>query len=734
MALIRRVPAAVAAFLVAALLTVFHVVRFSPQPASLLGDRMQQGFPRWAKNRDGVFTMDTNPLDHSLWRQDTQAPFLPHLSIYTGRGVDRKSPSLENVRLLLRVPKTFRARPWTGGYFVSDLEGPQMRFLYRTDHSILVVPPMSHAVGSISDEAATFLTGFLKRPSNAIMVLGSFQGVFFINENIALEDGSALSLKAVPAIGPFELQDNVVGTMWERAPMALPCPDDKGCVGVALESLPQQAIVLYATLHSASVFAIPLGKDGIILYVGFDFDSSFSEVPPAWAAVLAVAKQYITQMTSSSPRIHSPGYTAYLQQKASDAEGAKSARADYAKFLRRAHIARKTSSKMQHHQGAASHSAIHSTQPLPKKQKAKAVSKQIKHQEHHEARPKKHKASAVAKEVKREERHEARHQLKKEMQAAEAAQKASRERARRELKYAEKEAARQASKKKQMEIDARKAAREQFKLQEKRRQIAAEKARQAARDKSKGQAAAHHSVSHAAGHPSVSPKIHKVQAKKSQSHQIKHANGKESASAASRGGTHSHSNAQVDSHVELDQIRARFSQLHSQAYHFRELASSHFAHAQSALAAGDRLSAASWVELFDAAVLKAHKATSAAAALSKNIVRHSIGAVAKRRQAFLAARKARRIALHDLTKARALLSRGFYDRKMGYPVSHCFLLLRAFFIFIDSLLRLMFRDSELSLTNSGPDSGRQRMPTPRQAILPTPPHHHHGDSFFCCKT
>jgi len=45
------------------------------------------------------------------------------------------------------------------------------------------------------------------------------------------------------------------------------------------------------------------------------------------------------------------------------------------------------------------------------------------------------------------------------------------------------------------------------------------------------------------------------------------------------------------------------------------------------------------------------------------------------RNAFLAARNARRIALHEYTKARARLSRGFYDRKMGYPVSIPVLLL-----------------------------------------------------------
>jgi hypothetical protein len=698
MALIRRVPA-ILALLVAALLTFFHVVRFSSQPASLLGDRMQQGFPRWAQNRDGVFTMDTNPLDHSLWRQDTQAPFLPHLSIYTGRGVDRKSASLENVRLLLRVPKTFRARPWTGGYFVSDLEGPQMRFLYRTDNSILVVPPMSHAVGSISDEAATFLTGFLKRPSNAIMVLGSFQGVFFINENIALEDGSALSLKAVPAVGPFELQDNVVGTLWERAPMALPCPDEKGCVGVALDSLPQQAIVLYATLHSASVFAIPLGKAGIILYVGFDFDSSFSEVPPAWVRVLEVAKQYITQMSPSSPRIHSPGYTAYLQRKFANAERARSARVRYAKFLGQSKVNRKSPSEKPIRQSAKSHAAVHRTQPISKKQKANAIEKRIK----------------------REERHEARRELKKELQAAEAAKKASRERARRELKRAEKEAARQASIGKAKELAARKAAREQVKLQEKQRQIVADQAHRAARDKAKGPVVSE--VTHVKKSLSASEKVTSVNTavKESVNKKKKGAAGRASASSSS-GSKRSKSSvakAQVDAHVELDQIRAQFSQLHSQAYRSREVAASHFSHVQSSLDAGDRSSAASWVELFDTAVSNAHTASTAAVALSKKIVRHSISVVTKRRQAFLAARKARRIALHDLTKARALLSRGFYDRKMGYPVSHDFMpvLFSVLLVFTDSCFRTTFLGYVLSSTNSGHDFGSLRMPTPRQVSL-----------------
>jgi len=141
------------------------------------------------------------------------------------------------------------------------------------------------------------------------------------------------------------------------------------------------------------------------------------------------------------------------------------------------------------------------------------------------------------------------------------------------------------------------------------------------------------------------------------------------ASTAKASTAKAHSAAEIDSHVELGQIRARFSQLHSQAYHYRELATSHFSHVSTSLAQGDRLSAASWIELFDAAVSKAHEASSAATALSKKIVRHAVGVVTKRRESFLVARKARRIALHELTKARALLSRGFYDKKMGYPAN-----------------------------------------------------------------
>ena len=575
----RRMPAIIAASLIAALLTVCHVLRFSPQPSSLLGDRMQQGFPRWAKNRDGMMTMDTNPLDHSLWRQDTQAPFLPHLSIYTGRGVDRKSASLENVRLLLNVPKTFRARPWTGGYFVSDLEGPQMRFLYRTHNSILVVPPMSHAVGAVSDEAATFLTAFLNKPSNAIMVLGSFQGVFFMNENIALEDGSALSLKAVPAIGPCELQDNVLGTMWEHAPMALPCPDNKGCVGVSLESLPQQAIVLYATPHSASVFAIPLGNGGIILYVGFDFDSSFSQVPPAWAAVLQVAKRYISRMTSSSPRLHSPGYTAYLQQKEADAQTARAARAQHAAFLKRADAAKA--------QKKSAHAAVAKTAPLSHKPHSGVHAKSITHNAHHDAgHSAQHHAHAAA------ATHHADHHASASHHAGHHA--------------------------------------------------------------SASHHAGHHaSASHHADH-------HASASSKDKSH---------SKAKSSDKTTHGRAASQLGSHVELGQMRARFSELHSEAFHLRELASSHFSHVAASLEKRSRSDAASWVQLFDDAVVKAHAASAAAITLSKKIVRHSIGAVTTHRNAFLAARKARRVALHEYTKARARLSRGFYDRKMGYPVS-----------------------------------------------------------------
>ena len=740
MALFRRSRAAIIAVsLFAGLLTVWNVAHFSAQPASLLGDRMQQGFPRWGQNRDGVSTMDTNPLDHSLWRQDTQAPFLPHVSIYTGRGVDRKSPSLENVRLLLRIPKTFRARPWTGGYFVSDLEGPQMRFLYRTDHSILVVPPMSHAVGSFSDEAATFLTGFLKRGSNAIMVLGSYQGVFFVNDNIALEDGSALSLKAVPAVGPFELQDNVLGTIWERAPMALPCPDDKGCVGVSLESLPQQAIVLYATLHSASVFAIPLGNAGIILYVGFDFDSSFSEVPPAWARVLEIAKQYITQMTSSSPKVHLLGYTAYMQQKAADAKMVRTARTRYVKFLKQANIARKSSKT--------------------RNQKARNVSARKSSGSKNQARNRAPPAKSAKQQARKEARRQLRKEYKKEYKAAVAAQKAARERARRALKYAEQQAALKASIKKEQKIAARKAARAEAKRQAKQRAIEAKKARaRAARDAAKLQSqqrakeakkirakAAQEEAKRRAAKLAKDAKraqakaardakrlaqkrakeARKAAEKKARDKarrlakrakdlkkaQAKEARSKKSASAKASGSKNAA--AQTETHVELDQLRARFSQLHSQAYRFRELASSHFADAQSSLGKGDRSAAASWAQLFDAAANRARESSLMATTVSKQIVHHSISAVAKQRKAFYAARDARRTALHQLTKARALLSRGFFDRKMGSPVRRA-VQLNYLFIFDSLFLRLISRGYGLPWPNTGLNSGSRRTTTLRR--------------------
>jgi hypothetical protein len=105
--------------------------------------------------------------------------------------------------------------------------------------------------------------------------------------------------------------------------------------------------------------------------------------------------------------------------------------------------------------------------------------------------------------------------------------------------------------------------------------------------------------------------------------------------------------------------------------------------------------------------------------LSKKIVRHSLSVVSKQRQAFLSARKSRRIALHDLTKARALLSRGFYDRKMGYPVSHYFSSGPVFvlLVFIDLRFRPIFRGFELSLTNVGHGFGSLRTPTPRQLLF-----------------
>jgi hypothetical protein len=559
---------------------------------------------------------------------------------------------------------------------------------------------MADAVGAISDEAAAFLTGFLKRPSNAIMVLGSFQGVFFINENIALEDGSALSLKAVPAVGPFELQDNVLGTIWEGAPMALPCPDDHGCVGVALESLPQQAIVLYATLHSAAVFAIPLGDAGIILYVGYDFDSSFDDVPPAWARVLEVAKRYFTQMTSSTPKIHSPGFIAYTQRKAEDARRVWAARTQ--------HELQKTPHS---HSIAAPHPDKLHAQSHTEAPSAEALSKKLKHLDHPaEAEPlsKKQAAEALSKKLEHEKRAEARHELKKDLQAAAAAREASRLQQRRELKHAEEEAAHREKMKREQEISDREAARKQLKLEEKHLKISEHDIE-----------ATHHAQHPPNGHSSSgtnSDHSHTVQAQSTS----KKSTGEAFASTSTKHSSRSaHSAKQDDSHVELHELRARFSQLHSDAYHLRELASSHFSRVQSSLEEGDPLAAASWVELFDAAVHKAHEATTASSVLSKKIVMHSQSVVSKRRQAFMVAQAARRIALHQLTNARALLSRGFYDRKMGYPVSvsGCCLFVCSCLHCFKYLLRRTFRCCGLQCTLLVHNFGRRKTTTLRLAIL-----------------
>jgi hypothetical protein len=294
--------AAVSAAALALLVLLGLAMQSQQLPSTLVGDRTQGGFPRWAKNRAGMFQMDTTTEDNSLWRQDTQAPFIPHTNMYAGKGADLEG-SAENVRLILGIAKSFRGQGWDGNNFIKNFDDAKLEFLYRAHDTCLVLPPLD--IGDpiyVSGRAAALFTQFIQNGHNSIIVAGGFQNIQFINDNIATGSGSAYSLESMADAGPFELQNSVTGSIWEQSPMALPC-DDSVCVGVTISSLPRNAVVLYASHNVASVFALPI-EAGALIYIGFDFDGKIGDIPPAWAAVLQMAQKYVTTWAPGKNPIH----------------------------------------------------------------------------------------------------------------------------------------------------------------------------------------------------------------------------------------------------------------------------------------------------------------------------------------------------------------------------------------------------------------------------------------------
>jgi hypothetical protein len=224
--------------------------------------------------------------------------------MYVGKGADLEG-SAENLRLILGISKSFRGKGWDGNNFIQNFDSPKLEFLYRSHDTCLVIPPLD--IGDpiyVSGRGAALFTQFIQNGHNSIIVAGGFQNIQFINDNIATGAGSAYSLESVADDGPFELQNSVTGSIWENAPMALPC-DDSICVGARISSLPRNAVIIYASHNVAAVFALPI-EAGALIYIGFDFEGKISDIPPAWAAVMQMAQKYVTTWTPGKHPIHAP--------------------------------------------------------------------------------------------------------------------------------------------------------------------------------------------------------------------------------------------------------------------------------------------------------------------------------------------------------------------------------------------------------------------------------------------
>jgi len=238
-----------------------------------------QAFPAWAHPIEPAIT--DRSIVNSRWGPGIDSPpYVSKTTMYSGVGVKKgEHDSGNNVRILLKIKRSFRYHEWNTNNFISDFESPQLRFMSRGMDGYFIVPPL-YSIPILSNKAVTYLNSYLIDGGNTFVVCGSASSILFLNENVPGGDLSGFELEGAYSDGPFEQQKGTAGTQFQGAATVLPGP----AWGVDPKSLPANAIPLYEAPGSVAAFIVPSGR-GAIIYIGWDFEADSS----AWNEMLDIA-------------------------------------------------------------------------------------------------------------------------------------------------------------------------------------------------------------------------------------------------------------------------------------------------------------------------------------------------------------------------------------------------------------------------------------------------------------
>mmetsp|Transcript_47267 Transcript_47267/g.147792 ORF Transcript_47267/g.147792 Transcript_47267/m.147792 type:complete len:415 (-) Transcript_47267:1570-2814(-) len=241
-------------------------------------------FPYWAVN-SALADASKGHGQEGEWRADRGPPYVMATTLYSGVGVNRKG-SADMVRKILGIKTSFRFHKWEGDSFLTDFDGPQFRYLYRNVHSTLVIPPLERSGGPILGwNAVHRLYLYVNEGSNTLIVLGGPSSVIFINNNVINTDGG-YDLQSKWAPGPYERQKEARDTPLAACATTLPGPGTS-VHGVAISSLPAEAVSYYESGDVSVMFSIPSGS-GRVLYLGYNF----AEPLTPWVHALIAATQF----------------------------------------------------------------------------------------------------------------------------------------------------------------------------------------------------------------------------------------------------------------------------------------------------------------------------------------------------------------------------------------------------------------------------------------------------------
>eukprot|EP00286_Rhodomonas_abbreviata_P014239 CAMPEP_0181318704 /NCGR_PEP_ID=MMETSP1101-20121128/17152_1 /TAXON_ID=46948 /ORGANISM="Rhodomonas abbreviata, Strain Caron Lab Isolate" /LENGTH=433 /DNA_ID=CAMNT_0023426199 /DNA_START=9 /DNA_END=1311 /DNA_ORIENTATION=+ len=241
-------------------------------------------FPYWAAN-SAQSDAAKGHGQYGEWRVNRGPPYVAATTLFSGEGVDRGG-SGNLVRRIVGIKTSFRFHKWEGDSFLVDFDGPQFRYEYRNTHSQLIIPPLEVGGGPLLGwNAIHRLYMYVNHGHNSLIVAGGPASVLFINSNVINTDGG-YDMEPKWVEGPYERQKAAEGTPFAACATTLPGPGTQ-VHGVAISSLPREAISYYEAGDVSVVFEIPSGE-GRILFLGFDY----TEPVVPWVHALIAATQF----------------------------------------------------------------------------------------------------------------------------------------------------------------------------------------------------------------------------------------------------------------------------------------------------------------------------------------------------------------------------------------------------------------------------------------------------------